>query len=96
MLGGLTLLSGGVGWLLGPTFGQPIFKLWNAKWGKQMAAKEKSFFERVKRYRADPASSSPQNPIPDYYGEKVSSVSDYRRWLKDQRAFMLKKDKNML
>lgn len=58
--------------------------------------KEKSFYSRIKRYRADPSSSSPQNPIPDYYGEKIASVKDYRRWLKDQRAFNLKKNKNML
>nr|POE63377.1 presequence translocated-associated motor subunit pam17, mitochondrial [Quercus suber] len=58
--------------------------------------KEKSFYARIRRYRADPSSSSPQNPIPDYYGEKIAGVKDYRRWLKDQRAFNLKKDKNML
>lgn len=58
--------------------------------------KEKSFYDRIKRYRADPSTSSPQNPIPDYYGEKISSVKDYHRWLKDQRAFNLKKNKNIL
>lgn len=58
--------------------------------------KEKSFFARIKRYRADPSSSSLSNPIPDYYGEKIASVKDYRRWLKDQRAFNLKKNKNMI
>ena len=55
--------------------------------------KETSFYGRIKRYRADPSASSPQNPIPDYYGEKIASVKDYRRWLKDQRAFNLKKNK---
>lgn len=55
--------------------------------------KEKSFFARVKRYRADPSRGSPQNPVPDYYGEKISSVKGYRSWLKDQRAFNRKKDR---
>jgi import inner membrane translocase subunit TIM23 len=58
--------------------------------------KEKSFYARIKRYRADASASSPQNPIPDYYGEKIGSVKDYRRWLKDQKAFNLKKNKNMI
>ena len=58
--------------------------------------KEKSFYARIKRYRADASASSPQNPIPDYYGEKIGSVKAYRRWLKDQKAFNLKKNKNML
>ena len=57
--------------------------------------KEKSFYRRIQMFRADPSSSSPQNPIPDYYGEKVASVRDYRRWLKDQRAFKLKKNKDL-
>lgn len=33
------------------------------------------------------------NPVPDYYGEKIGSVKDYRQWLKDQRAFKLKREK---
>ncbi|KAI8855223.1 mitochondrial import protein Pam17 [Chytridium lagenaria] len=30
------------------------------------------------------------NPAPDYYGEAVTSVSEYRAWLKKQRAYRLK------
>lgn len=58
--------------------------------------KEKAFYGHIKRYRADPTSSSVNNPVPDYYGEKIGSVADYRRWLKDQRAFNRKKNKNMI
>ncbi len=52
--------------------------------------KESAFFSRIKRHRVDPTVSSFANPVPDHYGEKISSVSGYRRWLKDQRAFNLK------
>jgi mitochondrial import inner membrane translocase subunit TIM23 len=55
--------------------------------------KEKEFFARIKKYRVDPTTSSLGNPVPDYYGEKIGSVMDYRRWLKDQRAFNLKREK---
>jgi import inner membrane translocase subunit TIM23 len=58
-----------------------------------MRQKEKEFFNRVKKHRVDPTSSSYGNPVPDYYGEKIGSVADYRRWLKDQRAFNLKREK---
>jgi import inner membrane translocase subunit TIM23 len=58
--------------------------------------KEKSFYDRIKRYRADPSTSTLSNPIPDYYGEKIGSVQDYRKWLKDQRAFSLKSKKDLL
>jgi hypothetical protein len=53
--------------------------------------KEKEFYARIKKYRVDPSSSSMANPVPDFYGEKIGSVKDYRRWLKDQRAFNLKR-----
>lgn len=29
--------------------------------------------------------------VPDFYGEKISSVAGYRQWLKDQRAFNKKR-----
>lgn len=45
----------------------------------------------MKKFRVDPSASSMANPVPDYYGEKISSVSDYRQWLKDQRAFNKKR-----
>lgn len=70
---------------------------WRGLYANEMGSqKEKSFYGRIKRYRADPSASSPQNPIPDYYGEKIASVKDYRRWLKDQRAFNLKKNKAII
>ncbi|KAK3702365.1 TIM23 complex component [Vermiconidia calcicola] len=97
VLGVTTFAVATGGWLCGPSFGTALFKTWAGRrgWNQPIVEKEKSFYARVKRYRADPASSSIQNPIPDYYGEKIGSVKDYRRWLKDQRAFNLKKNKNM-
>ncbi|KAK3073538.1 TIM23 complex component [Teratosphaeriaceae sp. CCFEE 6253] len=97
VLGLSTFAVAAGGWLCGPSFGSGLFGVWAARrgWAKAIQEKEKSFYMRIKRFRADPSSSSPQNPIPDYYGEKVASVKDYRRWLKDQRAFKLKKNKNL-
>lgn len=54
--------------------------------------KEKAFHRRIKRYRSDPVGGSASNPVPDYYGEKISSVRGYRQWLKDQRAFRKKRE----
>jgi mitochondrial import inner membrane translocase subunit TIM23 len=53
--------------------------------------KEKEFYSRIKKYRVDPSASSLANPVPDFYGEKISSVKGYRQWLKDQRAFNKKR-----
>ncbi|KAK3643047.1 TIM23 complex component [Elasticomyces elasticus] len=97
VLGISTIAVAAGGWLCGPSLGSAMFGVWAARrgWAKAIQGKEKSFYRRIQKYRADPSSSSPQNPIPDYYGEKVASVKDYRRWLKDQRAFKLKKNKNL-
>ncbi|KAF2090805.1 Pam17-domain-containing protein [Saccharata proteae CBS 121410] len=81
---------GGVGWLMGPTLGNGVFALMYRGLGRQVADKEREFYARLKKYRVDPTSSSLANPVPDYYGEKIGSVANYRRWLKDQRAFNLK------
>ncbi|MCJ1354042.1 MAG: TIM23 complex component [Icmadophila ericetorum] len=88
VLGLATLACGGVGWLLGPFWGGAVFRWWYRGVGGEMAAKERAFYQRIKRYRADPSTQSLSNPVPDYYGEKIGSVQAYRQWLKDQRAFM--------
>ena len=53
--------------------------------------KEKDFFARIKKHRVDPSSQSMSNPVPDYYGEKIGSVAQFRNWMKDQRAFNKKR-----
>ncbi|PNS17817.1 hypothetical protein CAC42_3212 [Sphaceloma murrayae] len=94
---GLTITAvGGAGWLLGPFVGNAAFLLRNRRTKDAIAKKERDFYDHIKRFRADPTSSSVNNPVPDYYGEKIGSVADYRRWLKDQRAFNRKKNKNLL
>jgi len=93
VIGGAFIGSALVGWLAGPAFGNAAFNLRYRAIRGQIAKKEKEFYERIKKFRVDPTSSSMQNPVPDYYGEKIGSVTDYRRWLKDQRAFNLKRGK---
>ncbi|CZR51018.1 probable PAM17 Presequence translocase-associated motor subunit, required for stable complex formation between cochaperones Pam16p and Pam18p [Phialocephala subalpina] len=90
-LGLITFTCGGVGWLAGPIVGTAVFNWRNRKFRGQMDEKEKEFYRRIKRYRVDPSASSMANPVPDYYGEKISSVAGYRQWLKDQRAFNKKR-----
>ncbi|MCJ1474644.1 TIM23 complex component [Lambiella insularis] len=82
---------GAVGWLLGPFAGNAAFGIWYRRLGPEIAGKEKAFYQRIKRYRADPSSQSMANPMPDYYGEKISSLQGYRQWLRDQRAFTKKR-----
>ncbi|OAR02234.1 hypothetical protein LLEC1_03824 [Akanthomyces lecanii] len=95
-LGIATMCAGGLGWLIGPILGSQVFYLLNRRYKTQMLRKESEFLTRVKKHRSDPTQSSTSNPVPDYYGEKISSVAGYRRWLKDQRAFNRKKNANFV
>ncbi|KAI5306531.1 TIM23 complex component [Ascosphaera pollenicola] len=83
--------SGGLGWLMGPFLGNGLFNLVYRKERVEFERKDKDLFSRIKAYRVDPSANSFSNPVPDYYGEKINSVQDYRRWLKDQRAYNRKK-----
>ncbi|ORY62480.1 mitochondrial import protein Pam17 [Pseudomassariella vexata] len=90
-LGLMTMSCAALGWLAGPSLGSVIFYSVQKGVKKPMAVKEAEFFARIKKNRVDPSVSSVGNPVPDYYGEKISSVSGYRQWLKDQRAFRKKR-----
>ncbi|KAI8958155.1 Pam17-domain-containing protein [Daldinia sp. FL1419] len=91
-LGIVTLSFAGLGWLAGPSVGSALFYTFKKGVKKPMAVKESEFFARIKKNRVDPSNSSLSgNAVPDFYGEKISSVAGYRQWLKDQRAFNKKR-----
>lgn len=90
-LGLIVFASAALGWLVGPSLGSQVFYAINRKYKNQMTVKEVQFFARIKKNRVDPSNSSAGNPVPDFYGEKISSVAGYRQWLKDQRAFNKKR-----
>ncbi|KAI1106703.1 Pam17-domain-containing protein [Jackrogersella minutella] len=91
-LGIMTLSFAGLGWLAGPSLGSAMFYTFKRGVKKPMEIKESEFFARIKKNRVDPSNSSLSgNAVPDFYGEKISSVAGYRQWLKDQRAFNKKR-----
>ncbi|KAL2126687.1 hypothetical protein VTI74DRAFT_391 [Chaetomium olivicolor] len=90
-LGLMTMSFAALGWLVGPSIGTAVFNALKSKYKGPMAVKESEFFARIKKHRVDPSASSVRNPVPDFYGEKISSVAGYRQWLRDQRAFNRKK-----
>ncbi|KAJ3128153.1 TIM23 complex component [Nowakowskiella sp. JEL0407] len=55
---------------------------------KLIDLKEKEFFKRIAQNRPkELRSSGINNPVPDYYGEKITSVAEYRAWLRKQRKY---------
>ncbi|KAJ6259935.1 hypothetical protein Dda_5579 [Drechslerella dactyloides] len=103
MVLGLGLIAcGATGWLIGPVVGTQAFKVANRRWLPEITRacdtiayhlKEKEFFVHIRKNRVDPSFQSFSNPVPDYYGEKIGSLSQYRQWLKDQRAYNRKREK---
>ncbi|KAK5093621.1 TIM23 complex component [Lithohypha guttulata] len=91
-MGILTFAATFLGWLIGPIFGNTVWKLFHRSRLPEFTVKEKAFFERIRNHRVNPMGASTNNPVPDYYGEKIGSVQGYRRWLRDQRAFNRKRE----
>lgn len=85
---GATVACGGLGWLVGPIFGSTAWKLIHRKKATLIEQREKEFFQHVKKNRVDPSRQSFNNPVPDHYAEKIGSVADYRRWLRDCRVIL--------
>lgn len=51
----------------------------------------KNFYNRITKFRAPNSanvSPIPNLSSPDYYGEKIFSAADYRKWLKKQRLLL--------
>ncbi|KAI3405638.2 PAM17 [Candida oxycetoniae] len=90
MMGGAVIVGGLLGYLVGPFIGSFVFRLKNKSSLKEFEVKNSYFLSRLKSKRPDPSSQSFSNPIPDYYGERIYSLKDYRQWLRDCNAFRRK------
>lgn len=90
VMGGVVILGGVAGYLVGPFFGTNLFNLKNRSVLSQFRNRDSLFLQRIKRYRVDPSSQSFSNPVPDYYGERIYSLENYKQWLRDCNAFRRK------
>ncbi|KAF9433117.1 TIM23 complex component [Entomortierella beljakovae] len=85
-----TVAAGIVGLAMGPVVGNMAFRMTHSKAKPLVDMMDKEFYKHIVKNRADPTSNSVRNPVPDYYGEKIKSVSEYRKWLRKQREFRRK------
>ncbi|QEU58499.1 Pam17 [Kluyveromyces lactis] len=79
-----------VGWLLGPIVGTALFKATSGPKLLQFQEKQLSFLAKIQKNRVNPQSQSFSNPVPDYYGEKINSIPQYRQWLRDCHSYKRK------
>ena len=90
VMGGAVVLGGGFGYLLGPFLGTAVFKVFNKSKLNGFRAKDQVFLQKIRAKRVDPSSQSFSNPVPDYYGERIYSLNNYKQWLRDCNAFKRK------
>lgn len=84
------MASGALGYLFGPLIGTQVFNLKNHKTLTDFGLKNKEFLEHIIKNRVDASSQSFSNPVPDYYGEKIGSMKEYRQWLRDCHSYARK------
>ena len=88
---GAILCTGFVGFMLGPTLvGDPLFAIINRSQMSAYRTKQKLFLKHIAKMRVDASRQSMNNPVPDYYGEKIGSLKDYRQWLRDCNEYRRK------
>lgn len=90
VISGALAASGALGYLLGPLIGSQIFHLSNKNKLPGFDAKNKEFLKKIIENRVDASSQSFSNPVPDYYGEKIGSIGEYRQWMRDCHAYRRK------
>lgn len=88
---GAILCTGFAGFLFGPSIiGDPLFAILNRKSMPVFKIKQKLFLKHIAKMRVDASRQSMNNPVPDYYGEKIGSLKDYRQWLRDCNEYRRK------
>jgi len=85
-----SLSCAGAGYLIGPFIGSSLWRLTHRKKVSQIDARERELYQHIVRNRADPSRQSATNPVPDYYGENIGSIKQYRQWLRDQAKYRKK------
>lgn len=88
--GALTVVCAGFGALLGPTVGGSIWRMTHRQKLDQIDAKDREFLEHISKNRVNASLQSANSPMPDYYGERVGSLHQYRQWLRDQNKYRRK------
>ncbi|KAB5595575.1 Presequence translocated-associated motor subunit PAM17 [Ceratobasidium theobromae] len=85
-----TIACGGLGYLLGPTVGNSMWRMTHRQILPRIETRDAQFYQHIVKNRVDPSRQTATNPVPDFYGEKIGSLKDYRQWLRDQAKYKRK------
>jgi len=89
--GAATVGCTGLAWLLGPFIGGSFWRVSHRKALAAIEKRDREFYHHIVKNRVDATLQSPVTPVPDYYGEKVGSLHQYRHWLRDQNRYRRKR-----
>lgn len=87
---GATLGCMGGGYLVGPILGSTLWRVTHRRTMALIEERDREFHRHIVRNRVDPRAQSATNPVPDFYGEKIGSLHQYRQWLRDQARYKRK------
>jgi len=87
---GATLGCMGAGYLVGPILGSTLWRVTHRRTMALIEERDREFHRHIVRNRVDPRAQSATNPVPDFYGEKIGSLHQYRQWLRDQARYKRK------
>jgi import inner membrane translocase subunit TIM23 len=81
--------SGIGGYVLGSMASYPLFRLLNRQKMNLFDVKDSIFNQKIIKHRPPlvKVSASENTRILDYFGERIHSVKDYKKWLKIQRQY---------
>ncbi|TFK30302.1 presequence translocated-associated motor subunit PAM17 [Coprinopsis marcescibilis] len=88
--GFLTVACAGTGAVVGPTIGRSMWRWSHRNQVQIIDEKDREFLRRIAKNRVDASLQSPTAPVPDYYGERIGSLHQYRQWLRDQNKYRRK------
>ncbi|KAI5122209.1 hypothetical protein M0805_002698 [Coniferiporia weirii] len=88
--GAATLACGGAGFLVGPAIGSALWRATHRRSLALIESRDRQFHQHIVKNRVDPKAQSATNPVPDFYGEKIGSLHQYRQWLRDQARYKRK------
>ncbi|CAE7142354.1 unnamed protein product [Rhizoctonia solani] len=80
----------GLGYLLGPVVGNSMWRMTHRQILPRIESRDAQFYQHIVKNRVDPSRQTATNPVPDFYGEKIGSLRDYRQWLRDQARYKKK------
>ncbi|EPQ57885.1 mitochondrial import protein Pam17 [Gloeophyllum trabeum ATCC 11539] len=87
-----TLGCAGFGYLIGPTIGSAFWRMTHRRTMALIEARDREFHKHIVKNRVDPTAQTATNPVPDFYGEKIGSLHEYRQWLRDQAKYKRKSE----